>query len=108
MRKQYQRFLGDLYVSSDVYARSTDYDRTRMSLLLVLAGLYPPKGSQRWKSDLNWQPVPMRDAPIDNDPIMYSIACPTYVLSIFINHKLFLTFTYKMYSQKNKNSIFQF
>lgn len=39
-------------------ARSTDFDRTKMTALLVLAGIYPPPTVQKWDEDLNWMPIP--------------------------------------------------
>lgn len=39
MREEYGDFLGDIYVPSDIITRSTDLDRTKMSLQLVMAGL---------------------------------------------------------------------
>lgn len=47
-------------------ATSTDYDRTKMSLALVLAGLYPPTGKLRWNEGLNWQPVPYTSLPLSS------------------------------------------
>lgn len=41
-----------------VDAWSTDYNRTKASLELVLAGLWPPSSSQIWNALLPWQPIP--------------------------------------------------
>nr|CAI5860835.1 unnamed protein product [Callosobruchus analis] len=57
LRDRYDRFLRKVYHPEDVYALSTDFDRTKASLLLVLAGLYPPVDTQRWHESLNWQPI---------------------------------------------------
>ncbi|XP_017758689.1 PREDICTED: venom acid phosphatase Acph-1-like [Eufriesea mexicana] len=58
LRQKYDAFLGDIYMSEYVSAISSDYDRTKMSLQLVLAGLYPPNNLQTWNKHLNWQPIP--------------------------------------------------
>lgn len=58
LRNRYQRFLGDLYTSGIVDPISTASERTRMSLLLVLAGLFPPASSQKWHDSFNWLPIP--------------------------------------------------
>lgn len=58
LRARYQDFLGDLYTSEIVDPTSTAYERTRMTLLLVLAGLFPPGPSQKWHDSINWLPIP--------------------------------------------------
>lgn len=58
LRARYQTFLGDLYTSAIVDPTSTAYERTRMTLLLVLAGLFPPAPAQKWDESLNWLPIP--------------------------------------------------
>ena len=61
LRERYGDFLGELYIPDEVSALSSDYDRTKMSLQLVLAGLYPPNHTvERWNQNLNWQPIPAR------------------------------------------------
>lgn len=47
-----------MYTPTVLNAFSTDFNRTKMSLQLVLASLYPPKGEQIWEKELNWQPIP--------------------------------------------------
>ncbi|KOC59082.1 Venom acid phosphatase Acph-1 [Habropoda laboriosa] len=58
LRDRYETFLGDTYKVKSVSALSSDYDRTKMSLQLVLAGLFPPSKLQQWHQELNWQPIP--------------------------------------------------
>ncbi|KAL1512670.1 hypothetical protein ABEB36_002227 [Hypothenemus hampei] len=78
LRDRYDVFLGPLYVPDLIDSRSTDRNRTKMSLLLVLAGLFPPECSERFESGLNWQPVPYNYFPEKEDPILYGISCPTF------------------------------
>lgn len=68
LKERYGKFLGDIYRPSDVYAYSTDHDRTKMSLQLVLAGLYHPNPLQTWNQNLSWMPIPIYYMPekIDN------------------------------------------
>ncbi|XP_078050009.1 venom acid phosphatase Acph-1 isoform X2 [Augochlora pura] len=63
LRNRYDKFLGDLYHPIDVYAYSTDFDRTKMSLQLVLAALYPPSSKQAWNDKLSWMPIPAHYMP---------------------------------------------
>lgn len=58
LRKRYNKFLGEIYTPETVLAQSTDFDRTKMSVLLALAGLFPPAESQKWSDQLNWLPIP--------------------------------------------------
>lgn len=58
LRDQYKKFIGEVYIPEAVLAQSTDFDRTKMSLLLVLAGLYPPTEIQKWNPQLDWMPIP--------------------------------------------------
>lgn len=57
LRKRYGDFLGR-YKHSEVHARTSDVNRTKMTLQVVLAGLYPPEGQLCWNSALNWAPIP--------------------------------------------------
>ncbi|XP_026673949.1 venom acid phosphatase Acph-1-like [Ceratina calcarata] len=58
LRNHYAPYLGNIYTSQSVSALSSDYDRTKMSLQLVLAGLFPPHELQLWNHNLHWQPIP--------------------------------------------------
>lgn len=69
LRKRYDQFLGS-YKSDEVSAISTDYIRTKMSCLLVLAGLYPPKDNEVWNEGLLWQPIPYSYTPITHDHLL--------------------------------------
>lgn len=81
LRKRYGSFLGDAYQYGVVRATSTSLPRTKMTALLVLAGLFPPTASERWSDEIpNWQPVPYnyldgRDDTWLQRPTMY---CPRY------------------------------
>lgn len=47
--------------------QSTDYDRTKMSAMLVLAGLFPPISLQQWNHQLSWIPIPYHFEKADKD-----------------------------------------
>ncbi|GJQ72928.1 hypothetical protein Trydic_g1571 [Trypoxylus dichotomus] len=73
LRDIYNEYLGDLYIPKYVDAFTTDYDRTKASLQLVLASLYPPKNENVWHDELNWQPIPYNSSPAKYDSILGGI-----------------------------------
>ncbi|XP_063978499.1 venom acid phosphatase Acph-1-like [Diachasmimorpha longicaudata] len=79
IRHLYGEFLGDIYVPSSVMARSTDYERTKMSLQLVLAGLFPPVKVQEWNPALKWQPMIANYVPANEDVVMIPEESPQYL-----------------------------
>lgn len=58
MRTRYDSLLGDLWNIDIQELITTNVNRTKMSGLLVMAGLWPPKGSNVWLDELAWQPIP--------------------------------------------------
>lgn len=50
-----------------IYMRSSDIDRTLMSAQAVLNGLYPPNDAQRFRDNLDWQPIPVHTVPLSED-----------------------------------------
>lgn len=80
LRRKYSEFLG-MYVPSQVDAWSTELNRTKTSLLLVLAGLYPPKSPLNWNNNLNWQPIPYNIIPLSDFRVaMPQWACKRHAL----------------------------
>jgi len=79
LRTRYAGFLPEIYDEHDIYVRASDVDRTMMSALSNLAGLYPPKGPQVWNPNLPWQPIPVHTVPLEQDNIIGShFTCPKY------------------------------
>lgn len=80
LRNRYNTFLGNTYQPDMAHSQSTGVDRTRMSLQLVLAGLFPPKNTaNEWNKRLNWQPVPIESEPLDQDTLLLvRTSCPRY------------------------------
>lgn len=76
MRDRYKNFLGDMYLPKIVVGHSSDYDRTKMSLQLVLAGLFPPNDRQRWNDNIAWQPIPTMYISRVDDNFFLSDECP--------------------------------
>lgn len=61
-------------------AQSTAVSRTKMSIQLVLAGLFPPRGTAlEWNKELNWMPIPYDYEPLDKDTLLLvRTSCPRY------------------------------
>ncbi|XP_050315759.1 prostatic acid phosphatase-like isoform X2 [Anthonomus grandis grandis] len=69
LRNRYSTFLGDYYYPEQYFTQSTDVDRTKASMQLVNAGLWPPKGKQIW-GPLDWQPIPIHAEPLSQDMLL--------------------------------------
>lgn len=80
LRTNYGKFLSDVYTKESVSSISSEYDRTKMSLQLVLAGLFPPNKEQRWNLLLNWQPIPTDYVRRYEDNIFLAEECPLYLI----------------------------
>jgi len=79
IRARYQKFLSPDYSEDEVYVRSTDVDRTLMSASANLAGLFPPRGYQKFNPNLDWQPIPIHTLPQSEDSLLSSHAvCPRF------------------------------
>jgi hypothetical protein len=81
LRTRYDSFLGDIYIPETVAAYSTDYERTKMTVLLVLAGLFPPSRSQTWNESIPWMPIPYR---YDKDRYDFTLRRPTYYCPTYV------------------------
>jgi len=79
IRDRYSGFLSTDYNPDEIYIRSTDVDRTLMSALSNLAGLYPPDEEQKFNTKLDWQPIPVHTVPQTEDDLLSSHAsCPRF------------------------------
>ncbi|CAD1479973.1 unnamed protein product, partial [Heterotrigona itama] len=76
LRKRYSTFLGGSYKYGSVYAYSSDFDRTKMSLQLLLAGIYPPTLSNVGHIELS--PIATQYLPILIDNLLFPTRCPVY------------------------------
>ncbi|KAF3421968.1 hypothetical protein E2986_00115 [Frieseomelitta varia] len=82
LRERYDEFLGSIYHPTDVYAYSSDHDRTKMSLQLVLAGLYHPAPTQTWNKNLSWMPIPTYYMPEKVDDLLKPDLSPLYINAV--------------------------
>ncbi|XP_043470507.1 venom acid phosphatase Acph-1-like [Leptopilina heterotoma] len=78
LREKYDDYFGSQYWPSLVYGRSTDVPRTKMSLQLVLSGLFPPTRKQEWNRNLPWIPVDFEFVPFEKDSLLFPSYCPEY------------------------------
>ncbi|KAJ8985186.1 hypothetical protein NQ317_018215 [Molorchus minor] len=69
LRERYGSFLGTYYSPDKFYTQSTDTDRTKASMQLVNAGLWPPESVQKW-GPIDWQPIPVQSEPLDQDMLL--------------------------------------
>jgi lysosomal acid phosphatase len=68
LRKRYEALLPLEYNLKDVLVRSTDVDRTLMSVESNLAGLYPPV--EQFDPQLKWSPIPVHTTPEIQDNVI--------------------------------------
>ncbi|ENN83161.1 hypothetical protein HUJ04_000175 [Dendroctonus ponderosae] len=73
LRARFDSFLGDIWNINVMDVRTTDYNRTKMSGLLVLAGLWPPRGANIWNPELPWQPIPYNYYAAADDQVLASV-----------------------------------
>lgn len=72
LRERYDDFLGEYYRPDILHAQSTGVARAKMSLELVLAGLFKPKNTpMQWNANLNWQPIPYDYQPLEQDDVSF-------------------------------------
>jgi hypothetical protein len=69
LRRRYSSLIRDFYHPDDIYMLSSDYDRTIVTALSVLAGLYHPV-KEKWHSSIFWDPIPIRTLPHEIDNVM--------------------------------------
>ncbi|KAJ8960267.1 hypothetical protein NQ318_003992, partial [Aromia moschata] len=67
LRQRYDQFLGEYYFPGIMEAFSSDMDRTKMSLELVLAALFPSRDMEKWNEG-EWQPTPFNYSDKLKDP----------------------------------------
>lgn len=74
LRNRYNDTLSTYYNRNQVFARSTDYDRTLMSTYSLLSGLYPPQDYQKFDETLNdWQPIAVHTTDKSTDMVRFLV-----------------------------------
>ncbi|KAL0879706.1 hypothetical protein ABMA27_003421 [Loxostege sticticalis] len=77
IRTRYNDLIAPQYNRSEVYIRSTDSTRAKMTILSALAAIYPPL-ENIW-DDINWTPVPYTTAPPLYDFNLAYANCPAFI-----------------------------
>ncbi|KAF9412310.1 hypothetical protein HW555_009148 [Spodoptera exigua] len=112
LRKRYDEFLGPYYESEKSIVISSDTELSKMTALLIAAGLWPPPAEQVWNDTLPWQPVPYTYPPRRQDFLLYEENCPRYkqekerILKAFTEEGLLLPyrdFFHKIAQMTNTN-----
>ncbi|EEZ97834.1 Venom acid phosphatase Acph-1-like Protein [Tribolium castaneum] len=79
LRETYGDFIPRQYTPDVVYAVSTNFKRTKMSLQLVLSSLFPPLPSELVMPTLEWQPIPFNIQPGQGFLGVASSYCANYM-----------------------------
>lgn len=112
LRKRYNDFLGPYYEQENSIVIASNTNLSKMTALLISAGLWPPPQEQVWNDTLSWQPVPYKYPPRDKDFLLYEENCPRYtqekerILDAYIKEGLLLPYKdlfYKIAQMTNIN-----
>ncbi|KAI5646310.1 histidine phosphatase superfamily (branch 2) domain-containing protein [Phthorimaea operculella] len=83
IRRRYDELITPKYNDSEIYIRSTDITRTKMTILTALAAIFPPVG-ENWSEDINWTPVSYTTVPVQNDYMLdVAAACGSFNMKLF-------------------------
>ncbi|PZC80741.1 hypothetical protein B5X24_HaOG213965 [Helicoverpa armigera] len=75
LRRRYDGLLSPAYNKSEIYIRSTDSTRAKMTVLSAMAAVYPAL-EDNWSADVNWTPVPYTTVPAKYDFNLAAVNCP--------------------------------
>ncbi|XP_045511266.1 venom acid phosphatase Acph-1-like isoform X2 [Colias croceus] len=78
LRKRYNNFLGPYYEADKSMVITSDTSLSKMTALLIAAGLWPPTQDQMWNDTFWWQPVPYQYPSKGEDYLLYEENCPRY------------------------------
>ncbi|KAJ0172512.1 hypothetical protein K1T71_011651 [Dendrolimus kikuchii] len=78
IRSRYDELLSEKYNKSEIYIRSTDSTRTKMTVLTAMSTVYPA-GGDNWSDEINWTPTPYTTVPVKYDFNEAMLNCPTFL-----------------------------
>lgn len=71
LRERYGSFLGEKYNIKLIEGRSSNFNRTKDTLQVVLAGLFPPIAGEEFLREIKWQPIPYNFVERDKDKVRF-------------------------------------
>lgn len=75
--------ISEKYSKEIIHIQSTDVDRTLMSALSNLAGLFAPTPDQEFNPNIQWQPIPVHTIPERMDHVLAAKKrCAAYDFSL--------------------------
>ncbi|XP_057665232.1 venom acid phosphatase Acph-1-like [Diorhabda carinulata] len=78
IREIYTGFLDESYNIDLIEATSSDFNRTKASLQLFLAGLFPPTKELIWLEGFNWQPIAYTYQERNLDEELFGFGCENW------------------------------
>ncbi|KAJ0172519.1 hypothetical protein K1T71_011658 [Dendrolimus kikuchii] len=77
---QGHNLISNLYFRDEIALRSTEKERTKMTIMIAMAAAYPPEVEQQWDEGVGkvWQPVPYSAVPISEDYLRYYSNCKRF------------------------------
>ncbi|KAM3956324.1 prostatic acid phosphatase-like [Aphomia sociella] len=79
IKRRYSELLAPRYNRTEVYIRSTDSTRAKMTILSALSSIYLPAPGKGWNSNIDWEPVPYTTVPAKYDFNQAALNCPTLI-----------------------------
>ncbi|CAK1549738.1 unnamed protein product [Leptosia nina] len=78
LRERYDDLISKLYLPDEISVRTTDFARTKMTMLTALSAMYPPIPLQRWHPEFSWQPIPYDTPHKYDDSMLHFVNCPRW------------------------------
>ncbi|KOB77266.1 putative venom acid phosphatase, partial [Operophtera brumata] len=71
--------VGISLIAENSIVIASDTELSKMTALLISAGLWPPPEEQMWNETILWQPVSYTYPPRNQDYLLYEENCPRYL-----------------------------
>ncbi|CAH0663668.1 unnamed protein product [Spodoptera exigua] len=82
IRRRYDELLSPTFNKSEIYVRSTDSTRAKMTVLTALAAVYPAP-TDNWSDKINWTPIPYTTVPPKYDFNLATVNCPELLTNVY-------------------------
>ncbi|KAF9816558.1 hypothetical protein SFRURICE_010717, partial [Spodoptera frugiperda] len=87
IRRRYDELLSPTFNRSEIYVRSTDSTRAKMTVLTALAAVYPAP-QDNWSNEINWTPIPYTTVPAKYDFNLATVNCPELLTKVYSAYTL--------------------